>query len=66
MINSKNLQLLNSKTKIKKKHWEKLNLKIKKNCLEVAQFENKINHPEKNKIYLESLKADHKRIHKKQ
>ena len=31
-----------------------------KNCLEAVQIENKINHLEKNKIDLDSLKNDHK------
>ena len=31
-----------------------------KNCLEAAQFENKINHPEKNRIDADSLKKDQK------
>ena len=31
-----------------------------KNCLEAAQFENKINHLEKNKIDVDGLKKDQK------
>ena len=31
-----------------------------RNCLEAAQFENKINHPEKNRIDADSLKEDQK------
>ena len=34
----------------------KLKFEDNKNCLEAAQFENKINHLEKNKIYADSLK----------
>ena len=39
---------------------ENLNLKKNKNCLNVAQLENKINHLEKNEIDADSLKKDHK------
>ena len=40
----------------------KRNLKFQyyKNCLEVAQIEDKINHLEKNKINLDTLNKDHK------
>ena len=31
-----------------------------KNCLEATQFENRINHLEKNEIDVDSLKKDHK------
>ena len=36
----------------------KLKFKNYKNCLEATQLENKINHPEKNKIDVDSLKED--------
>ena len=31
-----------------------------KNCLEATQLENKVNHSEKYKIHIDSLKKDHK------
>ena len=42
----------------------KKNLKFQdyKNCLEAAQFENKISHFEKNKIEVDSLKKYHKKF----
>ena len=39
---------------------EKLKFENYKNCLETTQPENKINHLEKNKIDIDSLKKDHK------
>ena len=38
----------------------KLKFEDYKNCLEALQIENKINHLEKNKIDVNSLKEDHK------
>ena len=38
----------------------KLILEDYKNCLEATELENKINHREKNKIDVDSLKRDHK------
>ena len=43
----------------------KLKLGNHRNCLEATKLENKINHLEKNKINIDSLKED-SRIHKKQ
>ena len=43
----------------------KLIFKDYKNCLEAAQIENEINNLEKNKIDVDSLKENPKRIHKK-
>ena len=37
-----------------------------KNCLKAIQLENKMNHLEKNKIDVDSLKEDHKEFIKKQ
>ena len=50
------------KTKGTKKCNTKRKLKFEyyKSCLEAAQIENKINHLEKNKIDVDSLKEDHK------
>ena len=50
-----------------KKCITKRNLKFQdyKNCLKAAQVENKINHLEKNKIDVDSLKEDQKKILKK-
>ena len=42
----------------------KLKFEDYKNCLIVIQFENKINHLEKNKINKDSLKKDHKEFMK--
>ena len=41
-------------------HTKKLKFEDYKNCLEGNELENKINHPEKNKIDLDTLKEDHK------
>ena len=38
----------------------KLKFEDYKNCLEATQLENKINHLDKNKIEVDSLKNDHK------
>ena len=38
----------------------KLKLENYKNCLELAQFENKINYLEKNKMDIDSIKENHK------
>ena len=35
---------------------------LKKNCSEATQFENKINHLEKNKTDIDSLEEDHKQF----
>ena len=43
----------------------KLKLGNHRSCLETTKLENKINHLEKNKINIDSLKED-SRIHKKQ
>ena len=40
----------------------KLKFEKYKNCLEATQLENKINHPEKNKIDIDSPKKDHKQF----
>ena len=57
------------KPKGRKKFVIKRKLKFEdyKNCLKAAQIENEINHLEKNKIDVDSLKEDkkQKRIHKK-
>ena len=38
----------------------KLKFEIYENCLEATQLDNKINHPEKNKIDIDRLKKDNK------
>ena len=43
-----------------KKQKAKKKIECYKNCLEAAQIENKINHLEKSKIDVDSLKEDHK------
>ena len=43
----------------------KLNFQDYKNCLEVAQIENKISHLKKKTIYVDSLKEDQKELIKK-
>ena len=52
------------KAKATKKFIIKKKLKFEgyKNCLEATQLENKINHLEKNKIDIESLKKYHKKF----
>ena len=41
-------------------HKRKLKFEYYKNCLEVAEIENKINHLEKNEIDVDSFKEDQK------
>ena len=41
-------------------HQRKLKFQDYKNCLEAAQFENKVNHLEKNEIDVDRLKEDQK------
>ena len=52
----------NKKAKGKKKSVTKKTLKFQdyKHCLEATQLENKINHLEKNKLDLDSLRENHK------
>ena len=58
--------------KIKKQKAQKSVIKRKlkfenyKNCLEATQLENKVNHIEKNKIYIDRIKKNHKEFIKKQ
>ena len=55
-INSKNKKAKGTKRSvIKRKH----KFEDYKTCVEATQFEIKINHLEKNKIYMDSLKEDH-------
>ena len=42
-------------------HKKKRKFENYKDCFEAIQLENKINHPEKNKIDVDSLKKDHKK-----
>ena len=57
--------------KIKKQKAQKSVIKRKlkfenyKNCLEATQLENKINHIEKNKFYIDRTKKNHKEFIKK-
>ena len=46
-------------------HKKKLKFENYKNCLEATKLENKINHLEKNKIDIHSLKKDNKNFIKK-
>ena len=50
--------LIDDDSENKKAKKRKLKFENYKNCLEVTQLENKINHPEKNKIDVDSLKED--------
>ena len=53
------------KQKTKKRlSWKRLDSEDYKNCLEAAQIENKINHSEKNKTGVDSLKEDQKEFMK--
>ena len=45
---------------IKRSVIKKLKYENYKNCFEATQLDNKINHVEKNKIDIDSLKKDHK------
>ena len=56
MMEIKKKQVARKKCVIK----TKLKFQDHKKCLEVAQIENEINHPEKNKIEVDSLKQDKK------
>ena len=47
-------------------HKKKLKFQDYKNFLEAVQTENKINRLEKNKVEVNSLKEDKKKIHEKQ
>ena len=52
------------KQKAQKSVIKKCKFKNYKNCLQAAQIENKINHLEKNKIDVDSLKKDKKEFMK--